>query len=173
MAIRRACPHDADAIAVLFRRSYGGLTFLPTLHTPEQDREFFRRVVRDDEVWVADVGGRIAGFAALGDAMLNHLYVDPEHQGAGIGTALLAQAKDRRPGGFRLWTFQQNEGARRFYERHGCRAIEFTDGSGNEETQPDVLYEWCPLAGRVLDSGTESAHASAPGPGSVDHEGKG
>jgi ribosomal protein S18 acetylase RimI-like enzyme len=42
----------------------------------------------------------------------------------------------------RLYTFQENDGARRFYERHGFRAIEFGDGSNNEENCPDVLYEW-------------------------------
>ncbi len=47
----------------------------------------------------------------------------------------------------RLYTFQQNEGARRFYERHGYKTIEFTDGQGNEENCPDVLYELqAPLA---------------------------
>jgi GNAT superfamily N-acetyltransferase len=172
MGIRRARPDDADAVAALFRRSFGGLTFLPTLHTPGEDREFFGRVVRDQEVWVADDGERITGFAALGHDMLDHLYVDPDRQGEGIGTALLAHAKDRRPDGLRLWTFQQNEGARRFYERHGFRAVEFTDGAGNEEKEPDVLYEWRPR-GAVLDSGTESSHAGARATGSVDHEGKG
>jgi hypothetical protein len=34
-----------------------------------------------------------------------------------------------------------NAGARRFYERHGFSAIEFTDGSANEERCPDVLFE--------------------------------
>ena len=43
-----------------------------------------------------------------------------------------------------FWVFQQNARARRFYERHGCRAIEFTDGAFNEEKTPDVLYEWHP-----------------------------
>ena len=30
------------------------------------------------------------------------------------------------------------------YERHGAVAIDFTDGAGNEERQPDALYEWRP-----------------------------
>ena len=47
---------------------------------------------------------------------------------------------------FTLWTFQQNAGARRFYERHGLAAIEFTEGEGNEEKTPDVRYEWKPSA---------------------------
>jgi putative acetyltransferase len=140
--IRRATAEDGASIAVLFRRSFGTLTFLPTLHTPDEDRAFFDRAVKEQEVWVWEEDGRILGFAALGDDMLDHIYVEPEAQGRGIGTALLTHAKERRPHGFRLWTFQRNEGARRFYERHGFRVVELTDGSGNEEREPDMLYEW-------------------------------
>jgi hypothetical protein len=48
------------------------------------------------------------------------------------------------PSGFRLWVFLQNAPARRFYERHGLRLVEETDGSRNEERTPDALYEWRP-----------------------------
>jgi ribosomal protein S18 acetylase RimI-like enzyme len=41
----------------------------------------------------------------------------------------------------RLYTFQQNTGAPRFYERFGFKAVQFTDRSENEERCPDVLYE--------------------------------
>ena len=41
----------------------------------------------------------------------------------------------------KLWTFQRNAGARRFYERNGFVAVEFGDGTGNEEREPDVRYE--------------------------------
>jgi putative acetyltransferase len=140
--IRTAVADDGPLIAALFRRSFGTLTFLPTLHTPDEDRAFFGRAVEEQDVWVWEQDGRILGFTALGGRMLNHLYVEPEAQGRGIGSALLARAKERCPSGFRLWTFQQNEGARRFYERHRFRVVEMTDGSGNEEREPDVLYEW-------------------------------
>ena len=49
---------------------------------------------------------------------------------------------ERLPSGFRLWVFLENVPARRFYERHGLRLIEQTDGSRNEEQTPDALYEW-------------------------------
>ncbi len=40
--------------------------------------------------------------------------------------------------------FQQNTGARRFYERHGFTLVAEGDGSGNEENLPDARYRWRP-----------------------------
>jgi hypothetical protein len=54
------------------------------------------------------------------------------------------KTKERRPAGFTLWVFQQNERARRFYEARGLTLVKLTDGSGNEERTPDALYEWLP-----------------------------
>ena len=149
MEIRRASADDAEAVAEIFVRSFGTLTFLPRLHSDEDQRRFIRNVVLpNEEVWVAEREGEIVGFASVsrrnGDDYLQHLYVAPEHQGRGVGDALLAQVKLRRPRGFRFWVFQANDHARRFYERRGCRVLELTDGSGNEEKTPDALYEWRP-----------------------------
>jgi putative acetyltransferase len=142
--IRRAGADDVDAIARVFRRSFATLDFLPTLHTPEEEREHLRRVVVEQEVWVAVRGSRVVGFTALDGDLGTFLYVDPEAHGSGIGSALLEQVMRARPDGFRFWAFQENANARAFYERRGCRAVEFTDGRGNEEKMPDVLYEWRP-----------------------------
>jgi ribosomal protein S18 acetylase RimI-like enzyme len=144
--IRRAEPSDVEAIATLFRRSFGTLTFLPTLHTPDEDRWFFGAVLAEHEVWVDERGGRVLGFAALQGDELSHLYVDPGEQQRGVGGGLLTHVKGRRPGGFRFWVFQRNENARRFYEAHGCVLLETTDGADNEEREPDALYEWRPSA---------------------------
>lgn len=141
--IRRQREGDVDAIAELYERSFGTLTFLPMLHTLAEHRVWFARVAAEQEVWVWDEDRAILGFLALGDTMLNYLYVEPGATGRGIGSALLDRAKRRRPAGFTLWTFQQNAGARRFYERHGLRVIRLTDGD-NEEQVPDALYEWRP-----------------------------
>jgi ribosomal protein S18 acetylase RimI-like enzyme len=124
------------------------LSFLPRLHTDDEHRAFIAGVVlpRQDVV-VAEDDGSVAGFIAMAHAgVVEHLYVHPDRQGRGIGSALLDEAKRRMPGGFRLWVFQQNDKARRFYERHGLVVVELTDGSGNEEKTPDALYEWSPAA---------------------------
>jgi len=146
--IRRAAPQDADQIAETFSRSFGMLTFLPPLHTEEEHRQFITEMVPvDHEMWVAEEDGRVVGLAAVGDRKLGHLYVHPDYQNRGIGSQLLDQVKALLPDGFTLWTFPNNEGACRFYERHGLHVSARGDGSGNEEGLPDVQYEWSPEEG--------------------------
>ncbi len=82
------------------------------------------------------------GISGVHEGELTHLYVAPEAQNQGIGSALLEHAKAESPDGLYLWVFQKNEGARRFYERHGFRLVELTDGAGNMEREPDARYEW-------------------------------
>jgi ribosomal protein S18 acetylase RimI-like enzyme len=135
------------------------MPWLPELHTPDEDRWFIREVVLSEtEVWVAECDGVVTGFTALGKRdgveFMEHLYVAPEHQRRGIGGELMERAKERRPAGFRLWVFQRNTGARDFYERHGLRLVELSDGSGNEAREPDALYEWSGAS-------TESASADS------------
>ena len=144
MEVRPAGPDDADAVAEVFTASFETLTFLPMLHSHEEHRWFVGGLIAKDEVWVAEDGGRIVGMASLSAGMLDQFYVHPAAQRRGAGSALLDKAKERRPDGFTFWVFQQNEPARRFYERRGCRAVMLTDGSGNEEKTPDALYEWRP-----------------------------
>jgi len=139
-------PEDADALARVFIASFGTLTFLPRLHTDDEHRAFISNMLSSEkEVVVAEQEGRAVGFVAMAERnFVEHLYVDPGRLGKGIGSALLEDAKRRMPAGFRLWVFQQNERARRFYENRGLTVVELTDGSGNEEKTPDALYEWRP-----------------------------
>jgi GNAT superfamily N-acetyltransferase len=146
LSLRPAEPKDAGAIADVFLASRkASMPYLPELHSHEETREWIRDVVlARNEVWVAAAGDRVDGFLALNGEVLEHIYVSPRLQGSGLGSALLAKAKQLRPNGFRLWVFQRNMQARGFYEARGMRVVEFTDGSGNEEREPDVLYEWAP-----------------------------
>ena len=146
MRIRAATPEDVDAIAEVFIASFATLTFLPRLHTDAETSDFIaNKVLREQEVLIAEQNGGIVGFVAMAHGnFLEHMYVHPDSQGRGVGSALLMRAKQRMPNGFRLWLFQQNTQARRFYERHGLRAVEFTEGAGNDEQMPDAPYEWRP-----------------------------
>ena len=142
ITIRRAVATDADETAALFSAALKSMPFFPKLHDDDEDRAFVRAFIWESETWIVLIDGRIAGLASIDGDRLDHLYVHPGLRNEGIGLMLLDQVKARRPGGFDLWTFQANKGARRFYERHGLEAVERTDGERNEEKLPDVRYAW-------------------------------
>ncbi len=142
ITVRRATRADADAIAALFAASRRLLTFLPDLHTVEEDQAFVRdRVLVDYRVSVAERAGTIVGFIAELDGWVEHLYVEATELGTGVGSVLIADAQSRNHG-LDLWCFADNHRARAFYEKHGFVAVEFTEGLRNEEKTPDILYRW-------------------------------
>ncbi len=121
------------------------MAYLPDTHAPEDVRRWIEEVLlAHEEVWVAEDGRRVVGFFALSESVLYHLYVYPELHGRGAGSLLFERVKELAPDGFRLWVFQRNTQAREFYEHRGMRVVELTDGSRNEEREPDALYEWRP-----------------------------
>jgi GNAT superfamily N-acetyltransferase len=141
--IRRATPEDASAVGRIFVRARDLMTYLP--HIPDEDRpKLGGWIVERHEVWVAETRGRVVGFAGLTPGWLDHIYVDPDEQRNGIGTALLDHAKELQSDGLQLWAFQRNEDAHRFYVRHGFHVVERTAGEGNMEKEPDARYEWRP-----------------------------
>ncbi|GGW68297.1 histone acetyltransferase [Streptomyces lucensis JCM 4490] len=147
VVLRRATAADARAAADVWLRSFTAA--LPTVvrpHTDDDVRAYIRDVVVPlRETWVAEAGGTgVVGLMVLDGDLLSQLYLDPGWRGRGLGDRFVALAKERSPGGLTLWTFQVNRPAHRFYERHGFTAVEFTDGSGNEEREPDVRYVWRP-----------------------------
>lgn len=144
--MRAARKDDAVAIARAHVDAWGAaMPWLPMVHTFEETVRFFRDVVIPNQiVLVAELEEGVVGFIAIEGAYVDHLYIAPAHQGIGIGDALLQKAKELRPEGLMLWTFERNHRARTFYENRGFVAIEFTDGSRNEERTPDVRYHWDP-----------------------------
>ncbi|WP_223205927.1 GNAT family N-acetyltransferase [Streptomyces xanthii] len=145
--LRRAEPADALPAAEVWLRSFAAA--LPTVRRAHDDdgvRGWFTHVVvPHHETWVAvEEDGAVTGLLVLDGGELDQLYVDPDRQGRGLGGRLLALAKELRPDGLDLWTFQVNARARAFYERHGFVATEWTDGARNEEREPDVRYTWRP-----------------------------
>jgi GNAT superfamily N-acetyltransferase len=141
---RRASGDDALAIRDVFLAARSrALPWLPDLHTPDDCLRYFAdRVLPSAMVWVAELQGGVVGFLALQGDLIEHLYVHPGHWRRRIGRQLLQQARECSPRRLRLFAFERNEPARRFYEAHGFRAVAFGDGSGNEEGHPDVEYVW-------------------------------
>jgi len=142
--IRQASPEDAAAVARIFCDSRAeAMPWLPVLHTAE-DVEAWYRGRLTGEAWVYERGGSVVGFAVVREDDLDALYVAPEAQRAGVGSALFRRAQEARPKGFGWWVFRENTRARGFYESLGGRLLYETDGAGNEEKTPDARYEWRP-----------------------------
>jgi GNAT superfamily N-acetyltransferase len=145
LPLRRAADADSAALAELFLRARRAAVpdIPPNVHTDDEVHEWMRDVVvARHETWIAEDRGRPAAILAMKGDEVDLLYVDPDLTGRGIGSRLMRFAQQRRPNGLWLWAFQSNRGARRFYERHGFVAAEYTDGHGNEERAPDVRYVW-------------------------------
>ena len=145
--LRPASGNDAPRVAQLLIETRGQfMPYAPSAHSDAEVREWVAAtLVPGGGVIVAEVRGRVLAAMATardgGCAWITQMAVDPAVVGRGLGSTLLAHALSALPRPIRLYTFQANSGARRFYERHGFAAIQFTDGQGNEEHCPDVLYE--------------------------------
>ncbi|HET7901440.1 MAG TPA: GNAT family N-acetyltransferase [Candidatus Nanopelagicales bacterium] len=148
LEIRRASDADAAAVADVWIASFTDA--LPTVHRAHDDedvRGWVRtHLVPRTECWVAVDGDEVVAMMALSPGWIDQLYVAPGRQGSGTGSALVRRAQQRRDEegweSLQLWTFQVNAAARGFYARRGFREVELTDGSTNEEREPDVRLVW-------------------------------
>jgi GNAT superfamily N-acetyltransferase len=141
--LRQLTLADMDAAALVHRAGFNSaLPWLADLHTPTEDRWFFReRVFPTCQVWGTFADAALLGLVAFREDWIDHLYVLPRAQRQGLGTELLGVAQSSF-GRLQLWTFQRNLSGRRFYERRGFVLVEETDGRGNEEKEPDARYLW-------------------------------
>jgi GNAT superfamily N-acetyltransferase len=145
LVLRPATLDDLPAIAELHlaARHGAGEAFPPPVHPDEEARAWVAGWdLASYDVWVAERGGVPAGYARWTATWLDDLYVHPDHQGHGVGTALFDLVASTRPRGFCLWVFESNTPARGFYRSHGCLELERTDGSANEEHAPDIRVAW-------------------------------
>jgi ribosomal protein S18 acetylase RimI-like enzyme len=143
LRLRRLELDEMDAAAGVHRASFDhALPWLKGLHTPDQDRWFYReQVFVTCEIWGAFDGAVLAGIIAFREEWIEQLYVLPEAQGRGAGGALV-QVAQRAFDRLQLWTFQRNTAARRFYQTRGFVLVDETEGARNEEKEPDARYLW-------------------------------
>lgn len=156
VVVREAVVGDARGIASAHTRAwqvaYDGIVpakFLASIDV-EHRTDAWRQNLEATELpnglvaptdFVAEVDGQVVGFVNVGcwreaadDATLAEvwaIYVHPDHWGTGAGYALMKRAVDfLRSGGSvataYLWVLEDNDQARRFYERQGWAADDVT-----------------------------------------------
>ncbi len=162
--LRAAGCADAEAVATLLIDTRAVfMPYAPAAHTEAEIRAWVRgTLIPAGGVVVAEAADGVVGVMATSatrvDSWIDQMAVTPACVGRGIGSRLLAHALRTLPPPVRLWTFQANMGARRFYARHGFVAVASTDGRGNEERCPDVRYEYADAGSAT----TRSTPARAP-----------
>lgn len=130
-----------DALIPMWRASFEAGVGVTDPHPIQEQRQFLLDAVLPQyAVQLAVSAGQLVGFIAASAESVNQLYVRVGCQRLGVGSLLLDWAKQQSAGGLWLYTFQQNHGARAFYERHGFTVLEegFEPGWGLK----DLKYGW-------------------------------
>ena len=140
MTLRPARSTDAGKVGAILSEFIDTTDWMPRIHTRAEDIGFCAMMIDRGWVTVVERDG-ITGFLAQNGDEVNCLYVANSARGQGIGKSLLDYAKEDRDQ-LELWTFQANEGARRFYAREGFTETEHSDGQRNDEKLPDVKLVW-------------------------------
>ncbi|HYH19506.1 MAG TPA: GNAT family N-acetyltransferase [Azospirillum sp.] len=94
--------------------------------------------VEDETVLVAEVDGRVVGFVSIDrpQRVVHNLFIDPDWQNRGIGTALLREALASLNGPAELTCAARNAAARAFYEHNGWVPVRSADAADS----PHIIY---------------------------------
>ena len=116
--IRPAVDADLGTLLAIFNASRAHAGCFTRTHV---DRETFATLVEGEVVYLAALGERTAGFVSIwrADRFIHHLYVAPEHQSHGIGSALLRECIARYGRSLSLKCDCRNHRARRYYLNKG------------------------------------------------------
>jgi len=142
--ITKALKEEASDVVNIFTRAREKMEYLPIIHTPQENRNYFSDLVEARTVLVIKQNNTNVGFTHLNDTWIMHLYIDPSFQNQGFGKLLLDKLKTLSPSELNLWVFEANTQAIKFYEREGFTLIEKRnkEQSTNEEHLPDRQYRW-------------------------------
>ena len=142
VTIRPATPADAPACAAILNAWIDATPWMPRVHPHEDVERHYREFVFQKRKVTVAVDAAPIGYLALDaeEGFITSFFLKAEARGAGVGKRLLDNAKAGAEM-LQLWTFVENEGARRFYKREGFAEADRSDGD-NEEGLPDILYRW-------------------------------
>lgn len=141
IAITPARSLDAGAVGDILSVSNAAFPWLPRVHSAAEEIKYSGEMIEAGWVKVARVDGKVVGFIARDESEIHALYVLPDLQNNGVGSALVKDAMtdcDR----LALWTYEANSAATHFYNLRGFVETDRTDGGGNDARLPDIRFEW-------------------------------
>ncbi|WP_180897521.1 GNAT family N-acetyltransferase [Martelella soudanensis] len=114
--------------------------FLPDELLAAQKKLVSEKYLPETETWVAVSGETPVGFIGLIDSFIGGLFVSPDCQGGGIGSALLDHAF-RLKGHLLLEVYAANHRALAFYRRHGFCGIKRRETDDNGLPFPLIMMQ--------------------------------
>lgn len=157
-------PYRADDNAVLADIWHAASSvshhFLPGDLLTAQKKLVAEKYLPETETWVAVSGETPIGFIGLIDSFIGGLFVSPDCQGGGIGSALLDHAF-RLKGHLLLEVYAANHRALAFYRRHGFCGIRRRETDDNGLPFPlIVMQKPVPMTRRRLDRNAQDGATS-------------
>lgn len=136
-------PQYGRELVVMWRDSFEQAVGVSDPHSLEEQLQYLeKKVIPENRVLVVmekDTSA-VIGFLASTPESISQLYVHVNHQHKGIGSMLVNLAKQHSRGQLRLFTFDTNKGAQRFYEQRGFKVV--GRGFEKEWQLEDIEYEW-------------------------------
>src|SRR5262245_30291472 len=117
---------DLDGISrVHWRACRVAYRFMSWSYTENEVRHWYAGKLEEwDWGQVTCVQDTIVAYLTASGAHIDQLFVDPDHQRAGLGSALLTAMLERRLRPATVHVFAENRPARAFYERFGFREVD-------------------------------------------------
>ena len=117
--IRAYRPRDRTSILEVWAAASAlAHPFLPEAFVAAERRSIADVHLPAAETWVWEIDGRVVGFIAMLGNEIGGLFVDPEHQGRGIGRALVDHVRASRDR-LEVEVFEDNRIGRAFYAAYG------------------------------------------------------
>ncbi len=144
IVIRPARADEFDAVARVWMESHvsTGLATGSDVTLAELRARIPAEIAKGWQLYVAELDGAIAAMLAfrMADKYLDQVFVAPEHQGKGIGKALLAFTRQHLPDEILLRTAVGNTKAIAWYEREGF--VRENEVMQDGWSGPRVYYRW-------------------------------
>ena len=137
----KAIDEDAREISQILEDWAASNREIPLVHNVDERADYGRWLLEHTSVTMIHNNIDVVGFFAVEKHIIQALYIKKDFQGFGFGQAAIKFAQKQFKE-LRLWVFQSNIGAQRFYRRLGFQIVKMSDGQGNDYNLPDVFYCW-------------------------------
>jgi GNAT superfamily N-acetyltransferase len=151
--IRECRDDERDAILAIINaaaEAYRGVIPADRWHEPYMGaRELDSEIAAGVRFWGYEIDGELVGAMGVQEMddvdLIRHAYVLPDHQGHGVGTALLQHLRGLSERPMLVGTWADAEWAIRFYRRHGFELV-------SPERKNELLKTYWTIPGRQVET---------------------